>query len=267
MAGTIIDKDLIYDSAEVPIPTSIPLGTKGRVSIYTSNDENTPQKLGMHWEVRNPQGKVVQEYDVWTSFLIAPNGKRAFEGASILFDVPGTWTIWARLLMEPGDTIVDVYQGTLCEVVGELEEFKGSIGAMALEADGYAVSVPGVIQAYGGLNYTARVTINGINNMDTTQRMGMHWIIWDPFDAKVQEYDLSLYQWFDAPPGAYIKFSGLGFPLTMFGEWRILVELLMDPASPIVVAQFDGRLVDVQRLTEPPGEERFSNLTVSYKKA
>jgi len=127
--GTISKKELEYDEARASIPAyDIPQGQRGLVHIWGRNDMRTPQKLGIHWKVEDPDGIEVEEYVDWAWGYYQPGRDHEFIGGRFALDKPGTYTIWVGLMMNYDDPeYVDTYSGTLCTVAVAVPEpaFRG----------------------------------------------------------------------------------------------------------------------------------------------
>jgi len=86
-----------------------------------------------------------------------------------------------------------------------------------------------------------KVHVWGRNDMATSQKMGIQWIVEDP-DGIVAE-DYSDWQTFSATPGGTHEFISPGrFDLNKPGTWRISLWLFMNPDSPIAVDSYVGVL-------------------------
>lgn len=129
-AGTISKKELEYDSARASIPASnIPQNQRGLVHIWGRNDMTTTQRMGIWWQVKDPDGITVEEYSTWEAFpYTSPGSAKEFIGGRFTLGKTGTWTIAIQLFMNPADQqVVDDYYGTLCKVVAVVPspEFSG----------------------------------------------------------------------------------------------------------------------------------------------
>jgi len=119
-------------------------------------------------------------------------------------------------------------------------EYRGSIAKKELEYDGSRGTIPvhNVPQDKRGL-----VHIWGRNDMATSQKLGISWIVRDPDGIVVEAY--SDWQTFSATPGGTHEFIGGRFDLNKTGIWTIAIALSMNPVSPVMVASYVGVLCTV----------------------
>jgi len=127
--GTISKKELEYDEARGAIPVSnVPQGERGLIHIWGRNDMSSNQKMGISWQVKDPDGVVVEEYSRWEAFWTGPGNAQEFIGGRFSLDKVGIYRINIALSMNPSDpVIVDTYYGTLCTVAAAVPEpeFRG----------------------------------------------------------------------------------------------------------------------------------------------
>jgi len=118
--GTISKKQLKYNGTIRSIPaSSVPQDKSGIVSIWGRNDMTSNQKMGIWWQVKDPDGHVVEEYSRWEAYWTEPGNAQEFIGGRFDLDKAGTYTIDIELFMNPDDQVcVDDYHGTLCTVAG-----------------------------------------------------------------------------------------------------------------------------------------------------
>lgn len=127
------------------------------------------------------------------------------------------------------------------------EVFKGTISKKQLEYDESRASIPAsnIPQGERGL-----VHIWGRNDMATTQRLGIHWLVYDPDGILVEDYeDWSLLAY---RQGAEHEFIGGRFNLDKPGTYTINVALSMNPADPEIVDSYYGNLCTVAAVVPPP---------------
>ncbi|GAH72677.1 unnamed protein product, partial [marine sediment metagenome] len=119
--GTITEKELDYEDRWQTFPLyNIPAGTRVRVRITGRNDMASNQKMGAWWQVKDPDGYVVDEYENWETYWTGPGNEQEFRGGSFDLDKAGTYTIDVELFMNPDDQVcVDEYHGNLCTVIEE----------------------------------------------------------------------------------------------------------------------------------------------------
>lgn len=124
-AGTISKKELEYDSARASIPASnIPQNQRGLVHIWGRNDMTTTQRMGIWWQVKDPDGITVETYSTWEAApYTSPGSAHEFIGGRFTLGKTGTWKISIQLFMNPAaQVVVDDYYGTLCTVAAVLPE-------------------------------------------------------------------------------------------------------------------------------------------------
>ncbi|MBA7672286.1 hypothetical protein ES703_80461 [subsurface metagenome] len=125
----------------VAIGASVPIGVSGAILIGGTNDMTTNQKMGARWEVRDPDGVVVDSYEDWEMFWTGPGLEQGFVGNRFDLNKLGTYTVKADLLMNPDDPVtVDSYEGDLCAVTTEVpptyEEIQHTVYPYAYIYDG-----------------------------------------------------------------------------------------------------------------------------------
>ena len=104
------------------IGASVPIGTRGLVHVWGRNDMSTAQQMGIWWQVKDPDGVIVEEYALWEAWpYTGAGGEHEFIGDRFDLDKAGTYTLEVNLLMNPDNpVIVDSYIGALCEVTTEI---------------------------------------------------------------------------------------------------------------------------------------------------
>ena len=259
--GVIVLRQLMSEGQLVHFPTSMPLGVSVQVIVAGRNDNPITERMRIEWIVKDPTGRVEQEYGDGGNAL--PSHTWGIANAPYFnLDKAGVWTIEIYMgFIAPDGTAVltDSYSGPLCNVaVGE--EFRGSIAEKQLEfyekLYSFVVNVPS-----GGVG---QVIIYGQNNMATPQEMGAHWIVKDPNGRQVQEYYVAPAAWPEVPPGDYVRFTGADIVFEAIGPWTIEVELLMNPGTPITVDSYDGDLCTVITPEVPPGYELIQHTIYPY---
>lgn len=123
--GKISRKELEYDGSRASIPAlNIPQDERGLVHIWGRNDMSTSQRMGIWWQVKDPDGVVVEEYATWEAWpYTSPGSAHEFIGGRFYLDKPGTYTIAVQLFMNPDDqVVVDDYYGNLCTVAAAVPE-------------------------------------------------------------------------------------------------------------------------------------------------
>ncbi|GAI96874.1 unnamed protein product, partial [marine sediment metagenome] len=141
----ITEKELDYEDRWQSFPLyNIPAGTRTRVRITGRNDMASNQRMGIWWQVKDPDGKVPPggEYATWGVVWKGPGGVQEFVGSSFDLDKEGPYSIAVQLFMNPDDQVcVDDYHGTLCTVEAA-EEFAGKISRKELKYDATKRSIP-----------------------------------------------------------------------------------------------------------------------------
>ncbi len=104
-------------SGVLGIGASVPSGVSAAILIGGTNDMATAQNMGARWEVRDPDGVVVDSYEDWEMFWTGPGLEQGFVGNQFILDKLGLYTVKADLLMNPAAPVtVDSYDGALCAV-------------------------------------------------------------------------------------------------------------------------------------------------------
>ena len=149
----------------------------------------------------------------------------------------------------PGPDIYTQYYSNIITIAEEVvPEFKGTISKMELEYNESrgAIPVSNVPQGKRGL-----VHIWGHNDMATSQKLGIHWIVKDPDGIVVEDYQD--WQFGSASPDATHEFIGGRFDINKTGNWTIAISLSMNTASPLTADSYAGTLCTVGPIT-PPAE-------------
>jgi len=102
-----------------------------------------------------------------------------------------------------------------------------------------------------------RVRITGRNDMATTQRMGIHWIVKDPDGVTIQEYS-TWEAWPYTGAGSTHEFIGGSFDLNKAGTYTIQAWLLMNLADQVVVDDYYGTLCTVEAAVSEPEFSGFA---------
>ena len=146
----------------------------------------------------------------------------------------------------PGADIYTDYYPNIITIAEVAPEFKGTISKKELEYNESRGTIPvsNVPQGKRGL-----VHIWGRNDMTTSQKLGISWVVRDPTGVIVESY--SDWQSGSASPGATHEFIGGRFDINKTGTWTIAIGLFMNPASPVQVASYSGVLCTVGA---PPAE-------------
>ena len=150
----------------------------------------------------------------------------------------------------------DDYEYVNIALAAAPEVYAGTISRMELEYDSARASIPAsnIPQNKSGL-----VHIWGRNDMSTTQRMGIYWIVKDPDGITVEEYS-AWEAWPYTSPGSEHEFIGGRFTLGKVGTYTINAGLLMNPDAPVYVDIYYGTLCTVAAAVPSP---EFSGFGIS----
>ena len=108
-------------SEVLAIGAGVPIGVSAAILIGGTNDMTIAQKMGARWEVRDPDGVVVDSYYDWAWFHTPAGQDHGFVGNQFNLDKLGTYTVKVDLLMNPDDpVVVDSYEGDLCTTTTEV---------------------------------------------------------------------------------------------------------------------------------------------------
>ncbi|MBA7596435.1 hypothetical protein ES703_03405 [subsurface metagenome] len=120
------------------------------------------------------------------------------------------------------------------------EVYAGTIIGIELEHNGTQEGLPVYNIPQG---QTALVHVWGRNDMATVQRLGIHWLVYDPDGILVEDYEdwSTLYY----RQGADHEFIGDRFNLNKPGTYTINIALSMNPAGPEIVDSYYGNLCTV----------------------
>jgi len=113
--GTITGKEFRHNSSQDDIPASAEIGDKGIVYMWGRNDMPTNQKMGIEWEVYDPDGHQVQTWDQWETWHTGPGLEQGFMGPTFPISKKGNYHIDVRLKMNyDNPEIVNEWSGVLC---------------------------------------------------------------------------------------------------------------------------------------------------------
>ena len=129
-AGTITKMELEHDETRDNIPAyDIPQDDRGLVHITGRNDTSKAQRMGIHWQVKDPQGVIREDYDAWEYWPYTGAGStHEFIGGRFNLNKVGNYSFSVELLMNyDNPEVVDSYSGMLCRVVAVVPEpeFRG----------------------------------------------------------------------------------------------------------------------------------------------
>jgi len=161
-------------------------------------------------------------------------------------EVGTDYGLYSSIRDVPGPDIYTGYYANIITIKEVVPEFKGTISKKELEYNESRGTIPvsNVPQGKRGL-----VHIWGRNDMTTSQKLGISWVVRDPTGVIVESY--SDWQSGSASPGATHEFIGGRFDINKTGTWTIAIGLFMNPASPVQIASYSGVLCTVGA---PPAE-------------
>ncbi len=231
-----------YTKVEIVAPSSAAAGETVPVTIRITNI----------WDYQFAvyvEGYFDSEWFIWsTDFWIYPGETYQVTGS---FVMPNKGvTIAAYSYVEDGElglpvgwhrddevtkgvSLAEVYAGTIIGI--ELEHNEGQEG----------LPVYNIPQGERGL-----VHVWGRNDMTTTQRLGIHWLVYDPDGILVEDYEdwSTLYY----RQGTDHQFIGGRFNLAKPGTYTINIALSMNPSDPEIVDSYYGNLCTVAAAVPEP---------------
>jgi len=116
------------------------------------------------------------------------------------------------------------------------------------------ISVPDTITELLAIGASVPTTSRGLvhvwgrNDMNTSQKLGIHWIVKDPNGIVIEDYED--WQSFSTSPGDDHEFIGGRFDIDMPGDWTIAIGLSMNPDNPLNVDVYNGVLCRVVEVAE-----------------
>lgn len=141
--------------------------------------------------------------------------------------------------------------GAFYEVV--LEEYVGAISKRQLEDGGTYTDIPAYNVPQGE---SVLVHVWGRNDMATSQKLGITWIVFDPDEKIVESY--SDWEFGTTGPDGDHHFIGDRFNLDKPGTYFLSAMLLMNPDSPVIVDEYHGNLCTVKAVVPEPEFSGFS---------
>lgn len=175
-----------------------------------------------------------------------------------------THTFYGSFTMPDSDVTIHAYSyyyGTYAwyfddektKKVNVTEAPEGKISRKELEYDESRAYIPAynIPQDKRGL-----VHIWGRNDTSESQRMGIHWYVYDPDGVLVEEY-AAWEAWPYTGAGDDHEFIGGRFDLDKVGTYTIKVYLSMNPTAPVIVDTYSGTLC-----TTVP-ESKFSQFEIT----
>lgn len=171
--------------------------------------------------------------------LVQPGASKVFTSSFAMPNKEVTLAVTSYLVFE-GEWGDEWYSDDQQSVIIALEvAVAGTITRMELEYDGARANIP----AYDiPQNKSGLVHVLGRNDSSVTQDMGIHWLIYDPNGALVEDY----WDWsYGHGPGDDHEFIGGRFNLDKSGTYTITLALSMNPAAPQIVDAYSGVLCTV----------------------
>jgi len=179
---------------------------------------------------------------------VAAGATRSWSGS---FTMPASdVTIWAYSSYWDGNYWRS--DDEISKDVNLAEVVEGTISRKELEYDEARASIP----AYDiPQNDRGLVHIWGRNDTSSNQKMGIHWLVYDPDGVVVEEY--SRWETFWTGPGNAQEFIGGRFSLDKVGTYSINIALSMNPDNPEIVDTYYGTLCTVEAAVPEPSFRRF----------
>jgi len=154
---------------------------------------------------------------------------------------------WSFYWIEP-DWYPDDYDYVDIALAVPPEVYAGTIIGIELEHNGTQEGLPVYNIPQG---QTARVHVWGRNDMATTQRPGIHWLVYDPDGEVVEDYeDWSFLYYRQGADHEFI--SERRFNLDKQGTYTINIALSMNPEDPEIGDTYYGTLCTVAAAVPEP---------------
>ncbi len=147
----------------------------------------------------------------------------------------------------------DDYSSVYIALAAVEEPYAGTIIGIEFEHNGTQEGLPVYNIPQG---QTARVHVWGRNDMATTQRLGIHWLVYDPDGEVVEDYeDWSLLYYRQGTDHEFI--SERRFTLAKPGTYTVNIALSMNPSDPEIVDSYYGNLCTVAAAVPEPSFRGF----------
>ncbi len=191
----------------------------------------------------------------WLDYWIPAGATHSFSGSFVMPNEDVTIHAYSYFEATDGYWYLDDEDEKDVSLAAPPEVYEGTISKKQLEHDGTHNTIPvyNVPQNERGL-----VHIWGRNDMISTQRMGISWVVKDPDGIVVEEYS-TWEAWPYTSPGSSHEFIGGRFDLDKAGTYTINVGLLMNPDDPVYVDTYYGALCTVAAVLVPT----FSDFAVA----
>ena len=263
-AGTISKKQFKYDSVIGNIPVAkVSQGMDGVVTAWGRNDMAVQQQLGMRWEVRDPDGYVMEQYPGggainWEYGYTGPGDTQDFIGGRFDLNKLGGWTIYIELFMNPDSPVVVAdYYGLLCTV--EALEYIGSITGKFINKspEGFRIPIPTEVAAD---NNTFEVGVKYKNlSGRTVPYCGCKVEVRDP-DGILRASPAV--DWTGLNNNQELETQYNICAVDKEGDWTVHIDFLMD--STEVVDTYDGLLFTAVEEVLPPEYTLVQHTIYSY---
>jgi hypothetical protein len=218
---------------EIVAPSSAVAGSTVNVEVKIKNRYSASVHIYCVG-VLDSQTRFIDWQDAWVS----PGQTQSFYGSFIMPSQSVTLNIYSYYEAVDGYLYSD---DSKSKAVSVTEAVAGKISRKELDYEDRW-------QAFALYNIPTgtrtRVRITGRNDMTTTQRMGIYWIVKDPDGIVVEEYS-AWEAWPYTGAGAEHEFIGGSFDLNKVGTYTINAGLLMNPDAPVYVDIYYGNLCTV----------------------
>ncbi|GAI61043.1 unnamed protein product [marine sediment metagenome] len=188
------------------------------------------------------------------------NGTGIFTASFTMPDFSLQVAIWSyHFDFTISDWVLDDYDHVEVALAGVPEPYKGTISKMELEYNETRGDIPvsDVPQNKRGL-----VHIWGRNDMSTSQKLGISWVVRDPDGIVVEEY--SDWEFGTTGPDDDHHFIGGRFNLDKVGTYTLLAYLVMNFDDPLFVDIYDGDLCTVAAAVPEPVEGTIIRKELEY---
>ena len=111
------------------------------------------------------------------------------------------------------------------------------------------ISIPDTISELLAVGASVPIATRGLvhvwgrNDMATSQKLGIHWIVKDPDGIVIEDYQT--WEMWSTGPGDDHEFIGDRFDIDKPGDWTIAIGLSMNPDNPLNVDIYNGVLCRV----------------------
>ena len=179
----------------------------------------------------------------WLEYWIPAGATHSFSGSFVMPARDATIHAYSYYETAEGYSLDD----EAAKDVSLAEVYAGTIIGIELEHNGDQEGLPvyNIPQGERGL-----VHVWGRNDMATTQRLGIRWLVYDPDGEVVEDYGDWSFLYYRQ--GADHEFIGGRFNLAKPGTYTINIALSMNPADPEIVDTYYGPLCTVAAAVPEP---------------